>query len=164
MIAWGHSATGAIIGAVAYNFFADKPILGLVIAGSAGLVSHYLLDLVPHGHFVPDKRLKENLWKIVLFDFLLSAFIFLFAVLESSGFGLNFLFVFFGIIGAVVPDCFNGIHLFGIIKRVGLFKLERKFHEGTHWFGIGEKLPMLSWIDLWQVATVFICLYLIVRI
>lgn len=164
MIAWGHTATGAVTGAITYSFISDKPIEGLIIAGAAGVVSHYLIDLIPHGHFVPDKILKQNLWKIILFDFLLSVFLFLFVVFQTSGLGLKLLFVLFGIGGAVFPDAFNGVHLFGVVKSSKLFKAERRFHEGTHWYGVGESLPMLSKTDTWQVLTILFCLYLVTKI
>lgn len=164
MVAWGHTATGALIGAASYSYFSDKPLEGLFIAGAAGIISHYIIDLIPHGHFVSDKILEKNLWKIILFDFLLSVFIFLFVIYQTSGPGLKFLFIFFGISGAIFPDVLKGMYLFKINKADRLFSAERKFHEGTHWYGIKERLTMLSFTDIWQVAVVLVCLYLVVKI
>ncbi len=77
MISFGHTAVGVIIGVGAYQFLGKGDLAtGLVITGTAGVLSHYLLDAIPHGHFFMSYDNKKSLIRIIIFDVLLSMIIF----------------------------------------------------------------------------------------
>ncbi len=60
MVGFGHTAVGATVGLITYSYLAsDKDLEGLVIAGAAGVISHYITDFIPHGHFVAWNKVKE---------------------------------------------------------------------------------------------------------
>lgn len=57
MIGIGHTAFGSILAVGVINLAHQQPVgnweIPLVVIGSfiTGLVSHYILDIVPHGHY-----------------------------------------------------------------------------------------------------------------
>ena len=53
MIAIGHTSVGVIVGTAAYQLLPDTISLPwqVIITGTAGIASHYLMDLMPHGHY-----------------------------------------------------------------------------------------------------------------
>ena len=52
MIAFGHTAVGAAIGYYSFTYFGSgQPVEALLVAGTVGVISHYITDIIPHGHF-----------------------------------------------------------------------------------------------------------------
>ncbi len=70
MVAFGHTAIGVGVGMVTFHLVGDaNPVLGSVTALGGGIVSHYLADLVPHGHFFEDPdNYKRYALPIIVFD------------------------------------------------------------------------------------------------
>lgn len=167
MIAFGHTATGAIVGLTIYkNMGNTDPVTGLLIAGTVGFLSHYLFDLIPHGHFFQFKKTSDYRKKvipIILFDVFGSVLLFTIASYFTFGLDIGLLYILFGIGGAQLPDVIDGLIFSGYLKNSGLIKLENDFHVWTHWHGKFEKALLISKWDAWQVAMVFIALLLITQ-
>lgn len=163
MIAFGHSAIGAAVGLTIYQkYIQTDPILGLVITPFAGIVSHYIADFIPHGHFVPGKKIKRYLVPILIFDVFLSVFLFLWASFNHSGLDLKFLYIFFGIGGSLLPDVITGLVGYGRKSKNILLRLEHDIHMSTHWHGKYERALLLGWLDIWQVLTIVLSFYWVI--
>ncbi len=163
MVAVGHTALGVIVGVTAYQFLGQGDLVtGLLVTGTAGVVSHYLGDFIPHGHFVKPEKLKKVLLPIILFDLFLPIILMLGLIYFKEGFSQKLLYIMFGIGGAQLPDILDGLIFTGILKRRGLLKIENKFHQGLHWHGRDTKTLLLGARDLWQVLMVAIALFLVI--
>lgn len=171
MIAAGHTAVGVIVGAATYQILGQAPhqmvqgqgdlATGLIAAGIAGVVSHYLTDFIPHGHFVKPDKLKKVLLPIIIFDLLLPIFLFLGLTYLKSGFNERLLYIMFGIGGAQLPDVLDGLFFINILKDKGLTKIENNFHQGLHWHGRDAATLLLGFRDIWQVLTAIIAIFII---
>jgi hypothetical protein len=165
MIAIGHSAVGAAIGVATYQLFGDSsPATGLVAAGLGGLVSHYLTDIVPHGHFFKGtQNYKKNIIPVIIFDVLLGALLFLALSYYRHGLDWQLWYVLFGIGGAQLPDVLDNITHIGVIPRKGIFITHNTHHENTHWHGKGDNGLLLGLRDIWQLTVILaVCLYILV--
>ncbi len=161
MIALGHTAIGTIIGISTYNLVGQGDLTsGLIIAGAAGVVSHYITDFIPHGHFVRLDKLKNYLMPIIAFDLLLPIILLLSGLYLKNGFTDQFFYILFGIGGAQLPDIFDGLIFINFIVNKGLAKKEYDFHQGLHWHGKDSKTLLLGALDIWQLGMVFVALYL----
>lgn len=164
MIAFGHTAVGAIVGVGVYNLLPDKPIEGLLAAGTVGVVSHYITDFIPHGHLFKHNQYKKKVWGIIVFDLLLSLSIFIGLSLMFFGPSMEFLYILFAIGGAQLPDVIDGLIYIKVIKPRGLIKIENDFHQWLHWHGSYNKALLWGRRDIWQVLTVFLALFILFRI
>ncbi len=162
MVSFGHSAVGVMVGSAAYNFLGQGNLIeGLVITGGAGVISHYIMDTFPHGHFSMPGGYKKGILKIIIFDLFLSVILFLGLTYFKFGFSENFLYILFGIGGSQLPDVVDGLIYTGFLKAKGILKIENELHEGLHWHGRGAKTLLLGTRDIWQVLMVVIAfLYL----
>ena len=159
MVAFGHTAVGAIVGIYTYQHLgATDPITGLLVAGTVGVVSHYIADTIPHGHFFPEKEYRQKVGYAIVFDLFLSILVYL-----SSNI-LFTLFVLFGIGGSQLPDVVDGLIYTKRLPNKGLLKLEHSFHLATHWHGTKEKTLLWSIWDTWQIALFFFGLYLLLTV
>ena len=78
MIAFGHTAVGAAVGLAGYHYFGQgDPITGLVLTGAAGVISHYVTDVIPHGHFFNVRDYKQKILPLIFYDVLLGVAAFL---------------------------------------------------------------------------------------
>lgn len=162
MVAFGHTAVGTIIGVTAYSFLNPGDLAsGLIAAGAFGVVSHYITDFIPHGHFVGPDQLKKYLTPIIIFDVLLPIFLILGALYLKEGFSPKFFYIMFGIGGAQLPDVLDGLIFVNVIKTKGLLKMENKFHQALHWHGTGSRSLLLGIRDIWQAAMIVFALYLV---
>lgn len=163
MVAWGHSGVGVSVGIITYSVYgADKPVEGLVAAGIAGLVSHYVADFIPHGHFA--KRLtKNNLIPILFFDLFLGVAFFLGLEIYYHGFSLRFLYILFGLGGSQLPDVLFGLTSIGSLKQDAPLKSESNFHQSLHWHGRGNNALLIGARDIWQLAVIGFTIYLILK-
>ena len=165
MVAFGHTAVGVIVGVTAYQFLGQGDLVsGLIIAGTAGVVSHYIADFIPHGHYVRGNQVKKYLLPIIIFDVFLPIILLLAVFYLRNGFNEKFFYIVFGIGGAQLPDVLDGLIYTNKIKVKGLVKIENNFHQGLHWHGKGSKALLLGFRDLWQVLLIFIALLLIIYI
>ena len=164
MIAFGHTAVGTIVGLWGYQTFGTaNPLQGIAITTGVSFASHYLMDLIPHGHFFPGTQYKEKVSWAIIFDFLLSVLAFTFILFNKDGLSLRFFYVLFGIGASQLPDIIDGLTFTKYLPTKGLLKLETKFHQATHWHGKGAKTLLLGIRDLWQLTLIVISLVLISR-
>lgn len=150
MVAFGHTAIGAVIGVASYQAFGDEPI-GLIYSGAFGFISHYLADSLPHGHFFDFKQFDKKVGYVIVLDLLLSILFFLWLVYSKDGVGLKLWFVIFGIGGSQLPDVLEGLMFKKVLPIRGLLKLEFNIHQSMHWHGRLEKALLWSKWDIWQV-------------
>lgn len=161
MIAFGHTAVGAMVGLAGYHLLGNgNPIVGVGITGAAGIVSHYIFDVIPHGHFFREGNYKEKIKYVIVFDFGLSLLIFTGLAYIQQDISLKLLYFLAGLSGSQLPDILDGLIYSEILPNEGFFKVENKFHQATHWHGVKEKALLISKWDLWQVITVLLALYL----
>ena len=149
MVSFGHTATGAVVGLTVYDLIPDRPVEGLILTAGAGIISHYIFDFIPHGHWFHHKDYKKKIFNVIFLDLLL--FFLIFAGIGYSRFGLStqFLYVLSGIGGAQLPDVLDGFIYIGIIKKKGFFKIENNFHQFLHWHGAYGKSLIWGKKDIW---------------
>lgn len=163
MIAFGHTAVGSLVGLAGYSVFENlNPVSGLVLTGVSGIVSHYITDAIPHGHYFSFSEFKKKAIYAIIFDFLFSVLIFMSAAYLSHVGDLKILYIFFGISGAQLPDILDGLIHTGFLPKKGILKKECRFHQLTHWHGRKEKGLMFGIYDIWQLSVVLVSLVLIV--
>lgn len=123
-----HTAAGILIGKLAPN-----PIVAFI----AGLTSHFLLDIFPHGDRGWGKKVHETkdarLFLIILaVDTAITFFMLSRVIYIVDVFSLNYWTVGAGIFGAVLPDMLVGIHELGQIIFKGKWKFWPKFANFHH--------------------------------
>ena len=119
MVITPHLLAGAAIGAHSPNVWA---------AFCFGLLSHYLLDSLPHWEYLKDIKIKKfNELVKILIDFIIGSIIVIFLFLSSS---FNIIII-FGIIGALLPDFIEFIYKNFKIKFLRPLSL---FHLKTHYY------------------------------
>lgn len=166
MISFGHTAVGAVVGLEVYSLLAPtEPVIGLIAAGTAGMISHYIMDIVPHGHFFVDRRSNylRNTALTLLFDFLVGIILFAGIPFAQTGLSLTFWYILFAIGGAQTPDILDNLIHLKILPAKSLLKLENYYHQQTHWHGKHEKGLLISWWDIWQLTVIIISAWWIVR-
>lgn len=162
MVAFGHTAVGVIVGVTVHNFLGQYPeAFGLAATGAMGVVSHYLMDAIPHGHFFASSTYKKVIVPIIIFDLLLSIALFLGAFYLKNGFDERLMYVLFGIGGSHLPDVIGGLVYTRIIKPQGLLKIENNLHEGIHKTTKESTLHALGLKDLWQLSVILFAWFLI---
>lgn len=162
MVSFGHTGVGIIVAVTAQHYLGQGDLVtGLLITGTVGVISHYITDCIPHGHFTMPKNYKKGIRNIIIFDLFLSVLLFLGAIYLKEGFSQKLLYALFGIGGSQLPDVLDGLIYTGFLKAKGLLKTENKFHESTHWHGKEDKTLLLGKKDLWQLAIVLIAFFLI---
>lgn len=162
MVSFGHTAVGIIVGVTAERYLGQGNLAtGLLITGTIGVISHYITDSIPHGHFTMPKGYKKGILNIIIFDLFLSIVLFLGTIYLKEGISQKFLYSLFGIGGSQLPDVFDGLIHTKIIKAKGFLKIENIFHQHIHWHGKGNKTLLLGKRDLWQLAVVLIAFSLI---
>lgn len=117
-----HATVGAIIGESV-----DTPLLAFIFA----FISHFLLDLIPHGDKELIKAYRNNfknrgMLYLIYFD-LLTTPVFL-GILFLLGHLTYSTTVLWGIIGGVLPDILVAVH--EISDK--FFSRTHKFHDWTH--------------------------------
>lgn len=164
MVAFGHTAVGVITGLAVYQFTPDtNPAIGLVAAGSAGVISHYITDFIPHGHFFKFGEFKNKIIYAIIFDLLFSLILFLSLSYYKFGLSLPFWYILFAIGGAQLPDVIDSLRYTGTLKLGGPFEWEAKFHVSTHWHGKFHKALLIGKRDLWQVIVVLLAAALLLK-
>jgi hypothetical protein len=163
MIAFGHTALGVMVGVSVANFYSgNSPIEGLAVASGAAIVSHYLADAIPHGHFFKGNEYKKKILGVIIFDVFLSIALFTGLAYFKYGMSIELLYILIGIGASQLPDVLDGLIFMGIIPNKGLFKIEHEFQQGLHWHGQGNKTLLIGKRDIWQAAVVILALLFIV--
>lgn len=169
MVAFGHTAVGSLVGLAAYSVLQDQnPAMGLVTTGALAVVSHYITDFVPHGHYIPHQQFKQKVLYAVIFDFLLSFVLFMSLAYLSYGLNLKTLYILFGIGGANLPDVLDGLYYLKVIPNRGIFKIENRFHQSTHWHAVWKKGVLIDGLplgkkDIWQLGMVCLVIVILFR-
>lgn len=165
MVSFGHSSGGVIIAiAVARSL----PQLGvgtqLALIIILAVLSHYLLDYIPHGHYKFEfPRASRNSWALLLIDGVGGALLVLSAITWRYGTGQMLLLAATGLAAANLPDVFTAAVKMGFIPQWLWVKAHQKLHLGTiHWHSPHPSHP-LPWgaRDIWQVGLACVCLVLI---
>lgn len=163
MIAFGHTAIGTLVGIGTYQLLGDaNPVLGSAVALGAGIASHYITDVIPHGHLIHFKDYKKKVHLVIIFDLALSIILFSALAYFAHGISWQTLYILAGIAGAQLPDVMDGLIYVGFLPNKGLIKLENNFHSGTHWHGTFDKALMWGKRDIWQISAVLIALLAII--
>jgi hypothetical protein len=141
----------------------------LLAAGAAGLVSHYVTDFIPHGHFIRHNQFKSKVYLEIIFNLFLSIALVVCLIYMKEGLSLKLWYVLFGIGGAQLPDVLDGLIYTNFLPRRGILKIENNFHQSTHWHAIwknGKIIDGLPWEffkrDIWQVMVALITLYILI--
>lgn len=162
MIAFGHTGVGAIVGLSAYQLFGSGDITtGLVLAGAASIVSHYITDFIPHGHFFATGY-KKKILGVIVFDLALSTALFSLLAYWKFGLSLQLFYILFGIGGSQLPDILDGFIHIKVLQPSGIIKYEYRFHQWLHWHGTGKNTLLLGKRDIWQVMVVIAALLAII--
>lgn len=162
MVAFGHTALGASAGILAYGFWGQsQPVTGLLAAGGIGILSHYIADFIPHGHFIKMRDFKSKIFLVIIFDLLLSIIAFTAAAYLKNGLDLKLFYILFGIGGSQLPDVADGLIYLGMLPKKGFIKYENNFHRAMHWHGRDEKALVFGLTDMWQFFVAFLAFYLV---
>lgn len=155
MLAFGHTAIGSAIGIVVYQQFGGSNTLqGLALVAGSGIISHYIADAIPHGHFIKSTEYKKKAHLAIIFDLFLSVMIFLGLIFFLDGFSLKLVYMIFGIAGAQLPDVLDGLIYIDKVPNNGVIKIENSIHQAMHWHGQREKALPLGIRDVWQLSVV----------
>jgi hypothetical protein len=162
MVAFGHTAVGALVGLASYNIYGSQnPATAFQMAIIGGLASHYLVDTIPHGHFSNLKDYKKKIVYIIIFDLFLSLLIFTSASIFNFGLSLKTWLILTGIAFSQAPDVLDGLIYIGFLKKNYLINMEMAIHEATHWHGTGSKVLAFSIFDIWQVSLFIVSLWIV---
>lgn len=171
MVAFGHSSVGAIIGASVAVVSAPttNPFYKIAAALIFGVISHYVFDAIPHGHYDFDtKKLRRNkLFWVFLLDTIGAFTVLSLVALTTIGTSLTLLLVVAGMVGALLPDIWEAFIELKIIPTNWVTKAHSKFHYSfLHWHNqphshLKKQARMLSLTDIWQVITFIIAMLLL---
>jgi hypothetical protein len=160
MIAVGHTSVGVLVGLAGSTLLpAEAPLwLLVVITGVAGVASHYVMDLVPHGHYQFDGKTPSRRSVILLsLDLGLPIIIIAIILLAKFGLGPASWLVAAGVAGAQAPDIFDGLLDKGLIPAGRLATKESTIHYRTHWHNPTDPTKAtpqggipLGLADMWQ--------------
>lgn len=156
---------GVIVGAAAYQVLGQGDIaIGLIAAGMMGVVSHYLMDLLPHGHFFrEDEDFKKFINLVIIFDLLIPAIFFLGLAHFLGKSPIEILYIVFGIGGAQLPDVMSGLRSIDLLPKAGILNWEYNFHMSTHWHGRGRKALLFNLRDIWQILMFLLAVLVLIK-
>lgn len=165
MVILGHASVGAISGiAVHQAFHQQAPFMWvLLIALVIGVLSHYVTDWIPHGHFHINLGYPSTIANAaILVDFIGSVLLMLVLTWLAAGFAMVWSVVAVTVFGAVLPDVVEVLQNHKILPRWRWLKAHTRFHiKYLHWHNAnGRPLPW-RWIDVWQVAVAAIAVFVI---
>ncbi len=176
MLAFGHTSSGVLVGLGLITIEQSSPSVIpvgflLLIAVLLGVLVHYLGDFIPHGHYdFAAKHPTKQAWFFLALDFAAIGLLFTLIILQKFGFGFEFWIIFAAVLGAQLPDIFEGLVDRKIIPTNHWTKLHRHWHfKILHWHTRTAKrhLPSgaraLQWTDVWQVAVFALALVLLIR-
>ena len=140
MVIVPHMLAGAAIGAHSPNVWA---------AFCFGLVSHYLLDSLPHWDYLDSPKISKfkHLVKIFI-DFIIAIIIVLIVAWPLK------IIIIFGIMGALLPDFIEFLYINYKIKLLRPLSL---FHHKVHYY---KKIPFLKG-SIFQVIIIAISIIML---
>lgn len=164
MVAFGHTAVGTLVGVVSYKILGQGDIaLGLIITGFIGWVSHYLTDLIPHGHFFREGFEQKIIW-VIIFDLLIPVLFILGLAHYFAKSYIEILYLLFGIGGAQLPDVLSGLRNIRVLPKINILNKEYNFHMSTHWHGQEENALLFTIKDIWQVLLFILAVLVLVSL
>ena len=164
MVSFGHTAAGTITGVLVYQYLGSGNLAtGLIGAGSVGLVTHYLGDLMPHGHFFKNSEFKNKILLALIFDVIIPVIFILVTAFYVHVPYSGILYIIFGIGGAQLPDILASLVKLEFIKKNTILSAEMKFHSSLHWHGKGEKSLMFSFGDIWQILLFTLAVLVLIK-
>lgn len=165
MVAFGHTAVGTIIGVAAYQLIGQGDVaVGLIAAGGAGVLSHYLMDFMPHGHFFREKDYKKYINWVIAFDLSLPVILLLLLAHYLGRNPLEILYILFGIGGAQLPDILTGLRKLDLLPNYQFFKTEDEFHQKTHWHKKFYTSSPFNITDFWQLLMLVLAVLVIFKL
>ena len=175
MIAVGHTSVGIILGVATIELMRSSTLplpLEVITVGAAGLASHYLMDLVAHGHYDFNQQGLTRRQKLTFsLDFILPISLVAIYLLTNFGFERISWLVGAGILGAQLPDLLMGLRSKKLLPDWPWLSSESHFHSQTHWHNPtnpanatqegGRKLAIS---DLWQAGMCVLALALLMQV
>lgn len=162
MLAFGHNSVGALVGLAAFTYVPETvPVaVRLLIAVVVGVISHYLTDRIPHGHYeFEPSRLTTKMALLFLLDFGGSMIVLTACAFWRFGFSELFFGILVGMWAAQLPDIFEGFVNIGVIPFSNPVKKHRNFHFHTmhaktphHLLLPDGEARKWSYTDSWQVG------------
>jgi dolichol kinase len=138
-----HLVVGATIGVYSPNFW---------VAGALGLLSHFVLDVIPHKDY--SVLHKTKLYASAAADMLVGTLFFIPYVIWHTSKEKIFIAALF----AVLPDLIESFYYYGPPKRHSFFFA---FHNELHWFERNKKWqPSLTASLIYQILIVILCSFL----
>lgn len=126
---------------------------------SLALASHYLTDLIPHGHYEYDaKKIISRQALPALLDLVGFAALIMLLAWWQYGWSWQLGLIAVGIAGAQATDIWDWVVVArGWVPLKGHVLTHRRLHQWTHWHdhvdASGKRTGRsLAWWDLWQVA------------
>ncbi len=174
MIAVGHTSVGVLMGLAGAAVLPESvPLWGQVLlVGVAGVASHYVMDMMPHGHYEFDSKRpsqQENL--TLLNDLLVPIVVVGLLLLWRHGVDATSWLVAAGVVGAQLPDVFDGLLARGTIPPFGWARREHAFHSWTHWHNPKDSAKAtsqggrrLGWSDAWQAIVGLVALVCLLKL
>lgn len=149
-----HATTGALAGTVVGQpfFGSAAPIIG----AAAGIASHFVLDMIPHGdeaigRIFNHHRHAKGLIALALFDGVSALCVV--GILAVTGQYIYLLSALCGAIGGLLPDFLAGI---SELNHKKLWPKFLKFHEKNHERLHYELKPLTG--AVWQIVTLVLIL------
>jgi len=147
MLLAAHSLVGASIGEVSPN-----PVLSFLLA----LVSHFILDAIPHYDTTDEGQITLRQITLVIVDGIVG---FILLVVILINYSDNRAGLVLGVVGGILPDFFSTIPgIRGITEKVKPGRIFQDFHQNIQ----SKSLPPLVGL-LVQMALASLCLYLFIR-
>ena len=172
MIAFGHSSFGVVAGSIVIVTFAKtgvEPGLLLTIAFLFGIITHYLGDFIPHGHYkFGAKHISFKSLSLFVLDFFGVILFLLTLAYLQIGLGLELLVLCAAIAGAQLPDIWEAAIDLKLIPNSSFAKAHRHFHyDILHWHNEPKHSrngrPMRV-SDIWQVGVFLISIWIILHL
>lgn len=172
MIAFGHSSFGVIAGAVVIATLGQAGVstwLLLIVAFLFGIITHYIGDFIPHGHYkFGAKHISIKSLTIFSLDFFGAILFLLSLTYIQVGFGLELLIFGAAIAGAQLPDIWEAAVDLEFVPNSTFAQSHRHFHyDILHWHNepkhsrTGRPIRLS---DLWQVGVFLISIWIILHL
>lgn len=150
MLIAAHSTTGAVVGEVLAN-----PILAIIF----GIVSHYILDFIPHFDTTDEGVYTKRQVLLISFDALFGAIVLAIMFLSSTQ-QLSFAF---GVFGSLLPDILDNspfwskkLHDIKFFKKIYDFhaSLQRKEVSASTGIGVQVAIVFLNIFIFFQAVVI----------
>lgn len=145
-----HASVGALLG--------DR-IHSPIAAAGAGFLSHFIVDLIPHGDEVIGRTLFRRDRRMLLVALAIIdgvAALSLVTVFWVGGLILNPVGALSGALGAILPDALHGV---SVLSRGKFWPRFARLHESNHRL-FGYEAPLLVGLSLQAVTIIIVLVFL----